>query len=239
MNGAGIRVFGRPEALSAWLQDRGISLESRRHLISNAGTLVPSFDKVSDGIEFFVHSPFSKHCEGGDVDRNTASLVLHGTFDTETKVLLAADTVYDVMQDIVNITKYHNNQIRLAWDIYKLAHHCSYLSLGPEKGKEKTEPVEEVKWLLEQAQPRAIIVITSDPIPTEDTIQPPHRQAHKTYQDCLEKVGGEIAVTMEHPSREKPGKLVIEVDRGGARIVKRWISPAAVITSRPAPRAGK
>ena len=118
IRGEGIRVFSRPEALADWLEEhREPSLDARRHLITNAGGLVPGFDKQTDGIEFFVHSPFSQHCDDQDIDRNTASLVMQLTFNTETKVLMTADTPYDVWEDIVKITKAHGNHIRLAWDV--------------------------------------------------------------------------------------------------------------------------
>jgi len=238
IRGEGIRVFSRPEALADWLEENGTDLDARRHLITNAGCLVPGFDKQADGVEFFVHSPFSQHCDDQDIDRNTASLVMQLTFNTETKMLMTADTPYDVWEDIVKITKAHGNHIRLAWDVYKLPHHCSYTSLAEEKGENKTEPVEDVKWLLNQGQQRAIIVSTSDPIPNEDTVQPPHMQAHNCYEDYTAKISGQIMVTMEHPSKDKPQKLVIEIDQFGARPVKRIWGAAAVITSRPAPRAG-
>lgn len=239
IQGKGIRVFSRPEALADWLRENGISLDSRRHLITNAGQLVSTITKEADGVEFFVHSPFSKHCDEGDIDRNTASLVVQATFDTDTKLLLAADTTYEVWQDIVNITKAHNNESRLAWDLYKLPHHCSYLSLGPDKGKSKTEPVEEVRWLLDQGLQDAIVVITSDPIPTGDTTQPPHVQAYNCYKEHVAKINGQIKVTMEHPSIEKPEKLVIKIDHiAGATVAKQITAPAVIVTSRPAPRAG-
>ncbi len=236
--GQGIRVFSRPEALADWLKQEGTSLEARQHLITNAGCLVPGFDKQKDGVELFVHSPFSKHCDEGEIDRNTASLVMQLTFDTETKVLMTADTVYDVWQDIVQITKAKGNEIRLAWDVYKLPHHCSYTTLAEDKGSTKTEPVEEAKWLLDQAQQSAILVSPSDPIPTQSTQQPPHVQAYNCYRDYIAKANGQIFVTMEHPSKGKPEKLIIEIDRFGARPLKRISGAAAIITSRPAPRAG-
>ncbi len=238
IKGEGIRVFSRPEALADWLKENGTSLEARRHLITDAGQLVPGFSKQTDGVEIFVHSPFGKHCDDETIDRNTASLVMQLTFDTNTKLLMTADKPYDVWEDIVQITKFHKNEIRLAWDLFKLSHHCSYCGLAEEKGKDKTEPVEDMKWLLNQAQNGAIIVSPSDPIPNEDTVQPPHVQAYKTYKEYVEKVNGQIIVTMEHPSETKPEKLVIEIDALGARPVKRWSAPAAIVTSRPAPRAG-
>lgn len=239
IKGEGIRVFSRPELLVDWLAENNLSLESRRHLITNAGQIVPGLSRDADGLEVFVHSPFSKHCDEGEIDRNVDSLVIQATFDTGTKLLLAADTTHEVWQDIVSVTKAHKNDTRLAWDIFKLPHHCSYLSLGPEKGKEKTIPVDEVCWLLEQGQRNAMIVITSDPIPPGDSTQPPHRQAYNCYLDYVAKCGGQIKVTMEHPSKDKPEKLVINIDSiGGATVAKRIIAPSIIVTSRPAPRAG-
>ena len=47
--GRGIRVFSRPELLRSWLENQGISLESRSHLITDAGNLIPGWDKGRDG----------------------------------------------------------------------------------------------------------------------------------------------------------------------------------------------
>ena len=239
LKGKGIRVFSRPEALGNWLEEHDSSLEEKQHLITNAGCLVPGFTKDGDGVEIFVHSPLSKHCEdGSDVDRNAASLVMHLTFDTGTKLLMTADTPYDVWQDIVNVTKRKGNQSRLEWDVYKLPHHCSYLSLAEDKGKNKTKPVAEVDWLLKQGQKGAIIVSPSDPTPSEDTTQPPHFQAYNCYQDYIQDAEGQFIVTMEHPSKASPEKLNVKIDQFGASVVKQIAGAAAIITSKPAPRAG-
>src|SRR6185295_4311230 len=39
--GEGIRVFSRPAKLERWLIDQGLTLESRKHLITDAGQVVP------------------------------------------------------------------------------------------------------------------------------------------------------------------------------------------------------
>lgn len=136
---------------------------------------------------------------------------MQGTFDCGSLLLLSADTPYDVWQDIVILTKSHKNEDKLKWDIYKLPHHCSYKSLAEDKGKEKTEPVGEAQWLLDQGRRGAVIVSTSDPIPAGDTDQPPHRQAYNTYVDQMKKLGGKIVVTMEYPNTNTPEKLVFDI----------------------------
>lgn len=239
--GEGIRVFSRPRALQAWLLAQGLTLESRAHLITDAGQLVPGFSRSEQGVEFFVHSPFATR-QNDDTfdDRNMNSLVMQAVFEVlgrQTKVILAADTTHEVWTEIVRITKFHNRHDRLEWDVFKLPHHCSYLSLGPEKGKEKTEPVEAVRWLMEeQDQLGATLVSTSDPIPTCDTDQPPHRQAANYYRDNPQ--GGTFVVTMEHPKVSGPEPLVITIDHRKATIRKRAVAAAVAVTSVVAPRAG-
>lgn len=239
--GEGIRVFSRPRALEAWLRAQGLTLESRAHLITDAGQLVPGFSLSGQGVEFFVHSPFaSRQDDGSLADRNSCSLVMQAVFEVlgrQTKLILAADTTHGAWTEIVRITKFHNRQERLEWDVFKLPHHCSYLSLGPDKGKEKTEPVEAVRWLMEeQDQPGATLVSTSDPIPAEDTDQPPHRQAAKYYRDNPH--GGTFVVTMEHPKVSAPEPLVITIDHRKATIRKRAVAASVAVTSVAAPRAG-
>ena len=35
----------------------------------------------TDGVEFFVHSPFAKHADGDTVLRNESAIILHATFE--------------------------------------------------------------------------------------------------------------------------------------------------------------
>src|SRR5712692_11241461 len=183
----GIRVFSRPEALRDWLKDRGIKLEDRQHLITDAGNVAPEFSLASDGVEFFIHSPFGwRQDEDTVVDRNGNSLVVQAAFLVDgvtTCAILGSDVDYEALSLIVQTTRRHGREARLVWDIFKLPHHCSYLTLGPERGKDETEPVEDVAWLFEdQMQRGGIIVSTSKPIPAkgsdeDKSSQPPHRQA--------------------------------------------------------------
>jgi hypothetical protein len=242
--GEGIRVFSRPEALKDWLEAEGLTLESRKHLMTDAGQIIPRFTKEKHGVEFFVHSPFAwRQDDGTLIDRNSCAIVVQATFmveGVETKLMLSADDDHEVLSDIVKNTRKHKRDERLEWDVFELPHHCSYLSLGPDKGKDKTEPVPDVKWLFEvQAHPNAVAVATSKAIPpNDDDIQPPHRQAANYYRDTAQDRGGEFKVTMEHPKVSAPEPLVINIDRHKATIEKRAPTIAAAVISRPAPRAG-
>lgn len=246
--GKGIRVFSRPERLKNWCEDNGISLTDHLSVITDAGKLAPEFSLVSDGVEFFVHSPFAVRQDENTVeDRNSDALVVQATFDmggVTTKALLLADSTHEALSDIVSVTKKKGNEARLEWDIAKLPHHCSYLSLGPEKGEDKTNPVKEVAWLYEeQGQSGAIIVSTSKPIPAKGTAddddpQPPHRQAASYYVEAATGANGQFIVTMEHSTKSDPQPLVIVIDSNKATVRKREVTAAYVATSRPAPRAG-
>ena len=218
--GEGIRVISEPRALDKWLSDNGIDPDERRELIVSAGNLMPGFDLEEAGAEIFVQSPFSYQREDGTrVDRNAESSVFHLTLQDGTsnvKVFLTADAPYEVLEDIVRATEKHGNSDRLEWDLMKIPHHCSYLSLGPEKGTDETEPTEEVARLYEQyGRESAIIVSPSDVIPESDETQPPHKQAAKYYSKVADEKDGEFRVTMEHPSNENPKPLKVDVKGRG------------------------
>ena len=239
--GEGIRVFSKPELLEKWLKKQGLKLKDREDLITNAGQTVPGYDKSSEGVEFFVHAPFSESIEDEEIERNEASLVVQATFkieDEETQLIMGADIDHEVWTDIVRVTQHHNRNDRLKWDIFKISHHCSYKSLSDTKGTTKTSPVSKVKWLFEQGEEKAILVSTSDQIPTVNTTQPPHRQAANYYKDVAKGIDGEFKVTMEHPKKSAPEPLVITIDSSKATIEEQSAGAATLITSQSAPRAG-
>ena len=237
----GIKVFSRPKHLEEWLKSEGLTIEDRRHRIVNAGEVVDSVNLDSDGAEIFSHSPFGERDGSTTLDRNTHSLVQHMTVRVgtrDTTFFLGADTPHEMLDKIVTITQNNENDARLVWDVYKGPHHCSYLSLGPEKGKTKTEPSEKVQELLDQGQSHGIIVLTCDPIPSDDTDQPPHRQAHKTYDDQREEIEGDLVVTMERPNTDNPKRSVIEITNRGAKLKKIGESAANIIVNKESPRVG-
>ena len=242
--GSGIRVFSRPVDLKEWLKGEGLTLESREHLITDAGQIAPGFSDSDDKVEFFVHSPFASRLDGEEelLDRNTDSLVLHASFRIEqtiTRVFFGSDIDHEALDEIVRITCLKKREGRLDSDIVKLPHHCSYLSLSGEKGKDKTTPTKNVAYFYEKKlQSSAILVSTSDPIPSEDTVQPPHRQAAAYYEEQRAAVNGQFLVTMEHPTQTKPEPIVIEISASKGKLKKTFAAGAAVITSSRPPRAG-
>ena len=242
LEGKSIRVFSRPETLDDWLKKRGIRPSDRRHLITDAGNVIPGFDSTTHSGQFFVHSPFAEAAKDGKkIIRNSTSLVLHLTFEVggrRTCVFFGADIQHEDLSKIVTITESNSNQDRLKIDVAKLPHHCSYLSLGPKKGSNKTEPDKPIKRLYEDyTQNGVVLVSSSDPIPAGDTDDPPHRQAANYYKGVTRNRFGEFKVTMEHPKQSKPERLVIHIGNRGASI-KKATSIAAPIISQPARRAG-
>ncbi len=244
--GKGIRVFSKPEKLKTWLEENGVTLESRRHLITDAGQLVPEFDINTDGVEFFCHSPFIKHVDDGDDLRNAASLIFNIRFrknGADYDYLAVGDSEWSVLEDIVTTTKNHGNMHRLGWDLYNIPHHCSYLALSDDKGEFETVPKPLVAEILQAGKEGAYIVSSSFPIlDTKDgreQTQPPHIQAKKCYETYRKKTGGaKFLVTMEEPTGNKPEPLEFKVDTLGLSLVRAATSAAAIITSKPAPRAG-
>jgi hypothetical protein len=236
----GIKIFSRPEAIKCWFEKEGLNIDNFRDLFVDAGKYVPGFSFKKNDLEIFVHSPFSILEDGKYVDRNLGSIVVQFNFivnSQETRMILSADTPYDNWQKIVNITKFKRNNERLNWDIFKIPHHCSYNSLGPEKGKTKTIPVEEVSWLLDQGNFRGYIISNSNPIKEVESDQPPHFQAKNCYKEKIAKLNCEFIVTMEFPKESDPKPLVIEIDESGSKVIKRTLGFTPILT-KPAKRAG-
>ena len=242
LNGSGVRVFSRPSHLKGWLEKNGLTVERRQHMITDAGQLVPGWTLNNQGIEFFVHSPFGHRQEDGTViDRNDNCLVMQSVIrsnGTDTRFLITADSTALVWEAMVTITRAHKNDHRLGWDIFKLPHHCSYLSMALEKGAHKTVPTPEFEWLLSQGAKYSIMVSTSDLVPDEDSIQPPHIQTYRRYKETADALDAELKVTMEHPSRANPDRLRIKVDNLGATLEKNVVAAGVTIASNRSPRMG-
>lgn len=236
LEGKGIKVFSKPQALIDWLapklKERDESEDSRDHLFVDAGTIVDGFTLEDDKVEFFCHSPFIKHCDEGDIIRNEASLVFNVRFDADGEIfdyLEVGDATWESLSDIVDTTKYHGNMDRLAWDIYNIPHHCSYLALSDDKGEKKTVPKPKVQEILEAGREGAYIVSCSEPCTdikdSYDQKQPPHIQARKAYEESLKAVKGRsFLVTMEEPNANKPEPIIFELTSSG----NAWLKSGAV-----------
>ena len=238
--GKGIRVFSKPAQLRQWFLKEDIAFEKRKHLITDAGQVVPGITLEADGVEFFCHSPFVKHVDEGEDMRNSCALVFNIRFQVDACVvdyLAIGDSDWTVLEDIVAITQYHEREDRLAWDLFSVPHHCSYKALSDEKGAVETVPKPGVLELLEMGRSDAYLVSSSLPITDDkegrERIQPPHVQAKKCYLKY-----GFFLVTMEEPNVRKPKPLrFVVTNKGLARDCEIDTGPA-IITSRPAPRAG-
>lgn len=252
LEGEGIRVFSKPQALMDWLvpklEESGLPPTARDHLFVDAGTLVPGFTLLNDGIEFFCHSPFVKHSDEGEGPsiRNIAALIFSVRFSIEGNqydYIAIGDSEWQILEEIVEITQGHGNDERLCWNLFNIPHHCSYLALSDEKGEQETEPKTGVKTWLHQGQPDAYMISSSLPIPNSqdarNQTQPPHIQARKAYERYLRVVGGrKLLVTMEEPNINRPKPIVLDI--GASGITWNMVQSggaAAIITSRPS-RAG-
>jgi hypothetical protein len=246
--GKGIRVFSRPARLRKWMDDNGIDYESRKHMIVDAGKLVPGYSKEGSAqAEFFVHCPFGwRQDENTVIDRNEDSIVVQVTFREgrrDSYLFLGSDVNHETLSAIVQVSRKHGNDDRLLWDMMKLLHHCSYLALGPDRGTDETKAVPDVKWLFEsQGRRGAIIVSPSWPIPSkgskeDDDVQPPHRQAANHHRRVARQIDGTFVVTMEQPSQARPKPFGYEITAFGvALIVAAPLVSVAAASSTP--RAG-
>ena len=242
----GVRVFSRPQELEKWLQSVGLNLDDRRHLITDAGRCAPDFTLAADGVEFFCHSPFVKHCEGGDALRNESGLVFNVRFEVagrRIQYFAIGDADFSVLEDIVAITEVHRNEDRLDWHLYKAPHHSSYTALSSEKGAKETTPTDGVAKLLKRGQTGSYVVASCNPIDddeaAEQQTQPPHIQAKRCYATYLGlNRGRRVMVTMEEPNRTTPEPLIFEITSFGLQPLGKPRSGAASVLMTPPPRAG-
>jgi len=231
-----IRVFSRPEELENWLKDERLTLDSRKHLITDAGQMVPGYEMGE--LELFVHSPFCKTNDGTREQRNAGCIVLHATFRSggaETRVFFTGDAEHDSWTDIITITEMKGRTERLEWDLFNTAHHTSYTALAEEKGVLKTKPSAEIDRLYrEYGQANGYLISTSEVISDDyEQTQPPHPQAANYYEEIAEFV-----VTMQHPTKSRPDKLIFEIGPYKAQLKISSYAAGAFTTSCPAPRAG-
>lgn len=245
--GKGIKVFSRPERLKGWLADNGLTVDDRRDCCVDAGKLVPEFSLTTDAVEFFVHAPHARRTDDrGIEDRNGDSIMVQARFlegCEYTDMLITGDMPYDALAEIVDITRSRKNDDRLHWNIYHLPHHCSYNSIGPDKGDDKTTPVDQVKWLCEtQGEAAGYIISPSKPIPYKGTaedkdVQPPHRQAANYYKEDVLSDTRHFLVTMAEPSSTNPKPIVLLITGDGA-VKDTSGGSVAAAASVVAPRAG-
>ena len=246
--GKGVLIFSRPDRLKLWMEKNDIDYESRKHLIVDAGTLVPGYTKEGAArAEFFVHCPFGWRLDDKTViDRNEASIVMQVTFrenGRDSYLLLGSDIDHETISEIVQVTKRHDNEDRLLWDLMKLFHHCSYLALGPERGVDETKAVPDVRWLFEtQGRAGGRIVSPSWQIPAkgskeDEDVQPPHRQAANHHHRVAKQLNGQFVVTMEEPSSERPRPFGYEFTALGVALIV--VAPmVSTVAAASTPRAG-
>lgn len=250
-NKTGIRVFSQPDELVKLIESWQMNIDELSDLIVDAGTIVDTFSLENDNVEFFVHSPFMKYCEeaGKKVKkvRNQASLIFNIRFNEGGEVfdfLAIGDSEWEVLEDIVSITKYYKNEDRLRWDLLNIPHHCSYLALSDEKGDNETEPKEKVAELLLLGNKDAYMICSSNSFDesTSEALkstQPPHLQAKRCYERYLRDVNGRsLIVTMENESKTKPKPVIIEFTSSGLS-KRNYKMTAALVTAAATPaRAG-
>jgi hypothetical protein len=139
---------------------------------------------------------------------------------------------------IVDITRAHGNNARLAWDVFKIPHHCSYLSMAEEKGNYKTTPTPEFEWLLRQGAERSVMISTSWPIPSETTKEPPHAETYRRYMETAEHLDADLIVTMEHPSEGNPKRTIIEIGASGPTLKREIVTSSVSAVTARSPRVG-
>lgn len=161
-------------------------------------------------------------------------MVLHFTFKKGgTKVMFGADLKAEIWEKLIEITEKKGRDKYLGWDIFKISHHCSYLSLNTDgnKGTKKTKPLPSIDRMFKNGDCNSYAISSS--CARDEDIEPPHKQA-ANYYDSLD---GEFLVTMEEPNNRSPKPIEFEItDRGHRKLL---IGASAVIPAIVSKASGK
>ena len=221
-NATKIRVMGSSEDLITWIDDNCSNPKKSKELMVSAGESAED----SSEVDIFVHSPFSAETDSKEDNPNEASMVLHMTFkNSDTKVMFGADMVSEVWDKLIEITESKEDRDKyLEWDIFKISHHCSYLSLNTKdnKGTIKTEPLPNIDRMFKKGNYSSYLISSSWSIDSD--IEPPHRQAANYYGS----LNGTFLVTMKE---SKPIEFEID-NRGHRKLIRGASATVAAIPSK-------
>lgn len=225
-----IRVMGHSEKLTKWIDRECDSPSDSKALVKPAG----KFAEDSPEVKIFVHSPFSAETDSKEDNPNDASMVLHVTFkEGGTKVMFGADLKAEIWDKLIEITERKGRDEYMEWDIFKVSHHCSYLSLNTDgnEGSTKTEPLPNIDRMFKKGDSNSYLISSS--LPRDDKNEPPHIQA-ANYYDSL---NGDFLVTMEEPNESSPKPIEFEInDRGHRKLIG---TASAAITGIVSKSSGK
>jgi len=242
----GIKVFGESNSLIEFINESGkATYDDLKHLIFKPGDILNHFS----GFEIFIHSPHSWKTEE-DENQNNKCIVVQADFlidsTSVTKVIFGSDAESDAWESIYSATENNNNFDKLEFDVFKIAHHCSYSALNKdEKGDLITEPVEKVKKLFEElGKDKCKLIASNEKIPSKSKRNEsglPHYQAAEYYKKIASEKDGEFEVTMEQSMESKNRKpVIVEITKYGPRIM--LLSTAAIgagkVTSKKTERFG-
>jgi hypothetical protein len=82
------------------------------------------------------------------------------------------------------------------------------------------------------------IISSSWSIPPTTEDQPPHIETYRRYKETADSLDADLVVTMEHPSKSSPHRVVITIDENGATLKKTITGASITVTSSRSPRVG-
>ncbi|KQS03590.1 hypothetical protein ASG11_04435 [Sphingomonas sp. Leaf357] len=159
-----------------------------RQFLTIPGNSVTMLDGVDypDDFKVFIHGPFKPEDMVGD--RNNTSLVMQvvlGGDPAAGGVLLFGDHKYPTIRKIIDVTRAHDNEDFLRWQVLLAPHHCSKSVMYQEEGG-KTVLKQDMLDDLEALQVGdGIIVASSASVPASNAAgdNPPHASAKSRYEE--------------------------------------------------------
>lgn len=178
-----------------------------------AGDVVRMLDGQDLTGEFraFIHGPFKQGTDEDVGDRNDTSVAMQivlGDDPSVGGVLLFGDHKYPMIRKIFDVTKFHDNEQNLQWQVFLAPHHCSK-SVMYQTEDDKLVLKQDILDDFENFQVGAgYVVASANCIPTSnrDGDNPPHAIAKSRYAEIA---AGGFVCTHDDGGHAEPLKFSV------------------------------
>lgn len=139
----------------------------------------------SGSFHAFIHGPFKDDSGGDRNDTSLAMQVVLGDDASQGGVLFFGDLKYPTIRRIFDVTREHDNEEYLAWQVLLAPHHCSKsVMYQDEDGKSilKQDILDDLK---DSQVGNGYVVSSSESVPAQNKSgdNPPHAKAKARYEE--------------------------------------------------------
>ena len=213
-SGDRVRIIGYDDLLK---EDEFEGFPPKRLTVPGSAITELDGEDCKDAFRAFVHAPFKDDADGERNDTSVAFQITLSDAKASGYCLLLGDHCYPTIKRIFD----RSEATDLRWNAMLAAHHCSKsVMYWKEEGDKEEVLKQDVLDAMEEAELNPGQVIASaEPIPSSNQSgdNPPHAKAKKRYEEIA---NDGFLCTQEHPNRDKPAPIVLELTSKGLQVRK-------------------